>query len=158
MKKFLVLVLLTFFSFSSFSAESPYAPWVNDLLDDSRFFSKRQLKGSFDFDKVGGAQGSYNSGLNLPAGSTVTKSFLKVTKAFVDGGSGTVSIGCGSSLGLLYASADITGSSTDDFVAGVSDGSVSNFKTTSDACNIRVHLDGAAITEGKLEVHVEYIH
>lgn len=155
MRNLITLLFLFVVSFTAFGA-SPIPPWVDNYLDDSDYNPKRIQRGVYDFTKSGGAVGSYSLGVKLPANSIVTHAYFQNTVSFVDGGSGTASIGC-ESTGDIYASADITGNSTGDITEGIQDDTIANYTTIESGCTPRLHIDGAAATEGKLNVFFEYI-
>lgn len=156
MKNLILFLALSIITLSSKAANSPYAPWVDDFVDNSDYNPKRIQRGLFDYSAIGGAQGSYSLGVKIPANSIITHTYFHNTVAFVDGGSGTVSLGC-ESTGDLYASTDITGNSTGDITEGIQDDTIANYATIESGCVPRVHIDGADITEGKLNVFFEYI-
>lgn len=154
MKKLFLFLFALLFTLNSFSA-SPYPPWALDLIDDARFNVSKVVRGKYDFAKVGGAVGNYSLGASIPANSIITEAYFENTVAFVDGGSGTVSIGC-ESTNDIYAPADITGNSTGDLVAGIPNDAIANFIKVENGCNPRIYLGGAAVTEGELNVFFKY--
>jgi hypothetical protein len=154
--KALIVVLFMGFSALCFGASSPYPTWIEDYRKDTRYNTKQIERGIYDYDVVGGAVGSYNLPVKIPANSVITHVYFENTTSFVDGGSGTASIGC-EGVADLFASADITGNSTGDFTEGIQDDTVANYTTIESGCTPKLHIDGAAATEGKLTVYFEYI-
>jgi hypothetical protein len=152
--KFFILLATMFISLQTFGA-SPYPPWATELLEDPRFNVSKVERGKYDFAKVGGAIGNYSLGAKIPANAIITEAYFENTVAFVDGGSGTVSIGC-ESTNDIYAPADITGNSTGDLVAGIPNDAIANFIKVESGCSPRVYLGGAAVTEGELNVFFKY--
>ena len=154
MKKLVLFLATLLFALQTFAA-SPYPPWVPKLLDDPSLTVSKTERGKFDYAKVGGAIGNYSLGAKIPANAIITEVYFENTVAFVDGGAGTVSIGC-ESTNDIYAAADITGNSTGDLVAGIPNDAIANFIKVESGCSPRIYLAGAAITEGELNVFFKY--
>jgi hypothetical protein len=118
---------------------------------------KRVATFIFDSAVSGITQGTYSTGVALPAKAVITRSYFKIITQFVDAGAGTIAIFCEDANNIKTAT-DITGSAANAFVEGQSTGAASAFvRAIGAACNISVVIGGVDVSAGKLIGWVEYV-
>ncbi len=110
--------------------------------------------GTWDFALTGGANGTANLGLKLPAGAILRYVFFDVITAVAPAGTRI-------SFGLLSAT-DIKGAtaagSWTGRVAATQTGAVANFlKATTSSTQIFATLSGSTATAGKIRVFADYV-
>ena len=113
------------------------------------------------FDSTADSQdstGDYGTGVYLPAGSIIMRSWFYITTQFVDAGSGTMAVTC-EDTNNIYGATDITGNAAGSFFDASQDGSPDTFVANIAAeCEITVTVGGTPITaDGKFELFVEYV-
>lgn len=102
-----------------------------------------------------GSVGLHSTGVVLPAGALITRSYYETKTQFVDAGAGTVALNCETADNIL-AAADITGEVAGSLHDGVSTGSLANFKKVTNACSVYIAVAAADQSAGKLNLILEY--
>lgn len=122
-------------------------------------FSSQIMSALYDFSLDGGAVGTYSFGISLPANAVVKAIYADVQTAATSGGSATYQLKAGSS----DLTADIA---FDSATAGIDDAGVLSLPLNvsspfdclklSSASELKLSIETAALTAGKVRFAVEY--
>lgn len=117
----------------------------------------RIARATYDVATDGGGIGSHALGVSLPAKALIRQAWFYTNTQFVDAGSGTVALQC-EDAGNIYAAADVTGITATTVTAGIPTGVASTMvKGIAANCELTAVVAGAAQTDGKLTLFVEYV-
>lgn len=113
---------------------------------------------TFDFSAQGGAIGSINTGLYVPANAHVTRFYVEKATAFTSGGSATVAFSMASAGDLMAATAYSNAVFTANIGTGIPTGTPATFVKNTSGTEKQITLDiaTAALTAGKYNLHLEY--
>jgi len=113
---------------------------------------------SYDFALQGGAIGSINTGIFVPAGAHVTRAYVEKVTAFTSGGSATVALSLVSAGDLLAAVAYNNAIFTAAIGTAIPTGTPATFVKNTATTEKQITLDvaTAALTAGKYTIHIEY--
>lgn len=119
------------------------------------------VAGQFDFAKLGGAVGDYLLGVKIPAGAVIVNAFCTVLTAGDSADdTATIAVKVESANDIISAAA-VSGApwSTTGQKQGVPDwATVADYKTTTAERDITVSIAVQALTAGKFNVYVFYVH
>lgn len=119
------------------------------------------VAGQFDFAKLGGAVGTYALGVKIPAGAVIVNAFATVLTAG-DSADDTATIAVHvESANDIFTAAAVSGApwSTTGQKQGIPDyATVADYKTTTAERDITVSIAVQALTAGKFNVYVFYVH
>lgn len=102
-----------------------------------------------------GGIGNHGLGVTLPANSLITGGLFQVKTQFVDAGSGTVAISCGSA--AFYAAVDITGFAAESIKPITVASYMNPIDVGTSACEITAAVATASQTDGKLVLFLDYV-
>lgn len=114
---------------------------------------KSVLIATYDFSVDGGDSVSLPE--TLPEDAVITRSYIEVLTQPVTAGTGSSVVITTESSGDVYAETAAT-SLTTGFKAGVSDGTVSNFKKMTASRPVTIGVIGDDLSAGKIKVYLEY--
>ena len=138
---------------------TPFPPWMSAYFAQppvlNEIHAKRTAKATYDVAAYGGATGSYDLGVTLPANATIVRSYMQVVTAFTNVSSSTLAIKCETANNILSAIRP-------DYIPfgvvdGVSTGASSVFKLITSACPLTATIATAAASTGKINIYVDYI-
>lgn len=117
---------------------------------------KHYAKATYDFAKSGGAVGTIDLGIGLPANAIITRSYVYSITAPTGSVGATLAFQCQNASDVLAATGFASFGAAGASIDGASTGAASAFKYLTAACNIKAVIATAALTAGKLAVYVEY--
>jgi hypothetical protein len=117
----------------------------------------RVARVTYDVAVDGGTIAARGLGVTLPAKTLIKKAWFYTVTQFADAGSGTVALHC-EDANNIFTATDITGNAAGVVVMGAADGAVANMvKAIGAACEVTATVAGAAQTQGKLILYIEYV-
>lgn len=117
---------------------------------------KHYAKATYDFAKKGGAIGTIDLGVGLPANAIITRSYIYSITAPTAGVGGTLAFQCQNAGDVLAATGFASFGAAGASIDGASTGAASAFKYLTAACTVKAVIAAAAFTAGKVVVYVEY--
>ncbi len=114
----------------------------------------------FDFSKVGGAVGTYNMGVRLPAGAVIVNAFADVITAPTSADSTATIAVAVESANDIFTAAAVSGApwSTTGRKQGIPDlATVADYKKTTVERQATVAVAVQALTAGKFDVYLMYV-
>ena len=101
--------------------------------------------------------GVHGTGVYLPAGAVIVRSYIYVNAQMTDSGSGTVAYHCEDANNIKTAT-DMTGTAAAGWIEGQSTGAVSAFiSSIAASCEIKATVAGTDLTAGKHTGYVFYL-
>lgn len=176
MKKFLLSLTLLFVTIAA-NAAIVGAPFIPE--EDTRFdaieqgntikqtypagsadghYVKQYVKATYDFAKKGGAIGSIDLGVSIPANAVETRSWVYDITQPTTSAAGTLAFYCASSASpdLKQPTAAASYPAAGAVAEGTQTGTAANFSVVSSKCNINAKIGTGALTAGKVVLFVEY--
>jgi hypothetical protein len=115
---------------------------------------KRIARATYDVAVDLGTIAPHLLGVTLPANAIINNGVIQIKTQFADAGTGTVALSCGSA--TILTAADITGSAAEAVVATTITSGATAVDVGTSACELTATVAGAAQTQGKLVLFVEY--
>jgi hypothetical protein len=144
-------------------------------LKESRFqapnqdglHAQRMAHLTYDFAVHGGAVGTINLGVNpqntasalgllIPQGANIRSAWFDVITPLTSGGAATIAFSSGETAADLFAATAITTAGTAGIHDGIPNGTAANTKKTTLPRQPTLTIAAAALTAGKLVLHVLY--
>ena len=111
---------------------------------------------SYNFATHGGAVGDIPLNVSLPKGAIITKGYINVTEAVAGDSTSTIAVSVEADDDILAAGV-IGTNGTSGWHAGVPDGTVAKFVTTTEIRAVTLTVGTKPLTAGKFTVYLEYI-